>query len=161
MPYCRFYHVASLIGFQTLAKHHPPGCLAIWVANASNIFSLAPASLCFVTNGCWVFSKLLRTLWFGLLRWSPTFICIQPCPHQGLPVLSAFGGGLSVCIQGWRSHKNNENRKPEQTMGREQLPHSESQDKRGERWNLPDLSSFCESHLRHSSGMVLRDVTEY
>lgn len=27
--------------------------------------------------------------------------------------------------------------------------------------NLPDRSSFCESHLLHSSGMVLRDVTEY
>lgn len=33
--------------------------------------------------------------------------------------------------------------------------------RRGEESDLPDLSSFCESHLLHSSGMVLRDVTEY
>lgn len=26
---------------------------------------------------------------------------------------------------------------------------------------IPDLSSFCESHLLHNSGMVLREVTEY
>lgn len=34
-------------------------------------------------------------------------------------------------------------------------------DQRSEGSDLPDLSSFCESHLLHSAGMVLREVTEY
>ena len=41
-------------------------------------------------------------------------------------------------------------------------PLSQSQEKeRDEERDLPDLSSLCASHLRHSSGMVLSDVTEY
>ena len=32
---------------------------------------------------------------------------------------------------------------------------------RDEGRDVPDLSSLCESHLRHSSGMVFSDVTEY
>lgn len=64
------------------------------------------------------------------------------------------------------ARKKKEHREQGRSMGEKQLPRvlhavKVRTRRRGKGPNLPALSSLCGSHLRHSSGMVLRDVTEY
>lgn len=143
--------------------------VAIWAVNASSIFSLAPASLGFATTAFLVFLQISVESMAWRLSRGPMAMYIQPGPSYNLVVLwmtSHISADTSVCWRWQGGRGSRETTREKSRMQKQPWPGKPERYHWRVRWgdkesNLPDLSSFWESHLLHSSGIVLRDVTEY
>lgn len=126
MPYCRFYHVTSLIWFQTLAKHHPPSwpchmgskCIQHFSFGACIIMFCHQWFLGFSVNCCVCCGLGCQDDRLRLFVYSHVLIT-APCPVSLWRMTShLFAEGRGER----RSHKRQRNRRQQQTMGVKTAP---------------------------------------
>lgn len=114
-------------------------------------------------------SKLLHILWFGAAEMKPYIYLYTAKSFFG----TFFPSNELTSVEKRETHVSRalytrEKKQNSRTLPRSyccQLVHDFKKSPENYGWReagiIPDLSSFCESHLLHNSGMVLREVTEY